>query len=93
MLSGGASRNTDQNRTFGTVRVKVCYADFSDIRFSYFADAAFARVCGMLVAAMQHVSPKRPFNRDIRGQIQTVLSLRDAGTNERRTKHQFAAFA
>ena len=38
----------------------------------------------MLVAAMQHVSPKRPFNRDIRGQIQTVLSLRDAGTNERR---------
>ena len=58
--------------------------DFSDIRFSHFADAAFPRACGMLVAAMQHMSPKRPFNRDIVGQIQTVLSLRDAGTNKRR---------
>lgn len=73
--------------------IKVRSADFSDIRFSHFADAAFARAGGMLVAAKQHVSSKRSFNRDILGQIQTVLSLRDAGTNERRTNRSFAALA
>lgn len=50
--------------------------DFPDLRFSRFAYAAFARASGMSVAAMQRVSPKLPFNRDIIGQIQTVLSLR-----------------
>ncbi len=35
-------------------------------------------------APVEYASPKRSFNRDILGQIQTVLSLRDAGTNERR---------
>jgi len=60
-------------------------ADFPDIRFPHFAHAAFSRAGCMVVAAVQHLSPKRSFNRDILGQIQTVLSLRDAGTDEMRT--------
>jgi len=42
--------------------VKDCYADFADIRFSYIADAASLRVCGKPVAALQLMSPLRPFN-------------------------------
>ncbi|RLJ51533.1 hypothetical protein BCF46_1746 [Litoreibacter meonggei] len=56
--------------------------DFPDIRFSHFADAAFTRACGILVTAKRHGSPKRPFNLDLIGQIQILLQLRNAGTNE-----------
>ena len=56
--------------------------DFPEIRFSHFADAAFTRACGILVTAKRHGSPMRPFNLDLIGQIQILLQLRNAGTNE-----------
>ena len=36
-------------------------ADFSDIRFSHFADAAFLRECSGKILALQHMSLERSF--------------------------------
>jgi len=51
-----------KNRPFAALVANVSVADFPVIRFSYFADAASLRVCGMPVAALQLTSPMRPFN-------------------------------
>jgi len=37
------------------------FADFPVIDFSDFADAAFLRACGVLLAALQPISRKRSF--------------------------------
>jgi len=50
--------------------------DKTDIRFSYFAHAAFVRACSTNIAATQRFSPKRPFERVEKGRNQTALSLR-----------------
>ena len=55
-------------------------ADFPDIRFSHFADVAFTRACGMLIAAMQHVSPKQPFNANDPVGFQFGVTRRLSGT-------------
>lgn len=70
-------------------------ADEAVIRFSYFADAASLRACGMSVAALQLTSPMRPFNLAICRQIQTALPLCGVRTIETQTKPPLtdAAFA
>ena len=40
---------------------KVGFADKPDLGFWAFADAAIARVCGILVAEVRRTSPDRPF--------------------------------
>jgi len=50
-------------------------ADFAVIRFSHFADAAFARSRGDGCLAVQQNSPKLPFKRVNRAGSQTDLSL------------------
>ena len=48
-------------QTFAALCTKVSYADFSDIRFSHFADAAFLRECSGKILALQHMSLERSF--------------------------------
>jgi hypothetical protein len=66
-------------------------ADFPDLRFLNFADAEYLRVCGMPVAAMLLVSPKRSLNPATKHLIQIVPSLRRVRTIETRTKRKFDA--
>jgi len=68
-----------------------CYADFANIPFSAFADAALFRACGVHVAAMQPVSPKQPLNLVVRRQIKKIPSRHGAGISEAWTNWIFVA--
>ena len=52
--------------TFAAVDQNVCYADKTDIHFPAFADAAFPRKCGTLIAALRPMSPDRPLKASLR---------------------------
>ena len=59
-----------------------CFADFPDLRFSQFADAAFARTCGTSVVATQRTSSIRSFMGVVLAGTETVLSLHADQTNK-----------
>jgi hypothetical protein len=80
---GGQSRRSLRVSRSSGVRT------FADLRFLHFADAAWLRACGMPVAAMQLMSPKRSLNPTKRRRTQTALSLRPVSTIETRTKWTF----
>lgn len=58
--------------------------DFSDLGFSTFADAAFARTRGIYVVTTQRMSPKRPSKCVALAQIETKLSPQPVQTIEKR---------
>jgi len=47
------------NRTFAALWIEVRIADETDLRFCAFADAAFARSCGVGTVAVQRTSPNQ----------------------------------
>lgn len=52
--------------------------------FFVFADAAFARGCGVVFAVKQHVSPNRPLKVGSKGQIQSTPLPQPGTTNGER---------
>lgn len=52
--------------------------------FPVFADAAFARGCGVVFTVKQHVSPNRPLKVSPRGQVKSSLSPQRGSTIEER---------
>lgn len=59
-------------------------ADFAVIRFSHFADAAYARNCGTNAVATQRVSSFPPFMGALLAGTNTVPSLHAVQTNKTR---------
>ena len=53
-----------QTLEFGAAKVRN--ADKTDIHFLAFADAAFPRKCGKLIAALRPMSPDRPLKASLR---------------------------
>ena len=51
---------------FAAAGLKVRCADKTDIHFPAFADAAFPRKCGTLIAALRPMSPDRPLKASLR---------------------------
>ena len=58
--------------------------DLPDLRFSHFADAAFARKRGTCIVATQRVFPFQPFKSVVLGGTETVLSLHGVLTRKTR---------
>ena len=56
--------------------------DSAAIRLLVLADAVFFRICDILIAALQSLSPDRSLKASLRGEIRTVLSPQPGPTIE-----------
>jgi hypothetical protein len=82
-----------QKRTFSSTAAHDGSADFADLRFSNFADAASACSCGTCSVAMLRMSLLRSFTGVDLKKTETVLSPQTCQMGKTRTNRVFACAA